>query len=336
MSNSDLSVIAANAGKTFDRSRPAAESIEAARRLGAFALHRGDAVTAAARLVELGAACPATSWIAGTCATAKTFVATGFDRIPDFAADPDTLACGSGDPGRGERVGDQVRLTGRWPVVSGCEDAAWAGLGVIVDGAMSFAAVPMSELRVEHTWDVAGMRGTGSHAVVAEGVLVPAAQVAPMSRPPVARMLYFGLLVLAPLVGAARGGLDVVATRFTDGSKPYMTAYERMGDSPAARQWRARATLLTDRAERTLLAVAAAADGPAELSPADGARLHLDLSDAAADCRHAMGLMLDLAGSGAFSSASTLQRLWRDLEVGSRHAHLNAYLAEENYGKVLA
>jgi len=84
-----------------------------------------------------------------------------------------------------------------------------------------------------------------------------------------------------------------------------------------------------------MLAVAREVDAT-EVSEKDGPRLHMDLADAARDCRSAVERMLDLHGAGGFAAANGLQRYWRDVAVGSRHPHLNPYLAVERYGTALA
>lgn len=97
-----------------------------------------------------------------------------------------------------------------------------------------------------------------------------------------------------------------------------------------------------DRAERTMTAVARAADAGGRTAAdgartaADGARLQMDLADAGRDCRAALERMLDLHGSTGFAATNPLQRHWRDVAVGSRHPHLNPYLAVENYGRAVA
>ncbi|SEF51497.1 Acyl-CoA dehydrogenase [Actinacidiphila yanglinensis] len=345
-SDEQLRVLLAHAEKTEQQDRPTPESLEAARQGGAFALrtparHGGaeaNAETLARRLAVLGRACPATAWIAGTCATAKTLAALAYDVkvLADLFADPDALACGSGVPAaRGERLPDgSVRVTGRWPNVSGCEDAAWAGLALMCDGVYSTALIPLEDLSVERTWHMAGMRGTGSHTLVATDLLVPAGRVVSADPPAPATRLLFALTVLGPVVGAARGALDVTRTMFASDRKPFMTAYSRMGESAGARHWLAEAAHLVDRAERTMLAVARAADSR-EGAAADTARLAMDLADAGRDCRAALERMLDLHGASGFATANPLQRYWRDVAVGSRHPHLNPYLATENLGSAL-
>ena len=351
MTNTDaqdeqVRVLLANAEKAEAQDRPTAESLAVLRAGGAMALRTpvayggtgADAGTVARALAEWGRACPSTAWVIGTSNTGKTIVADAFgDEVQrEYYADPNGLACGSGGPtGSGERVADGVRVTGRWPNVSGCEDADWAVLGLMVDGTYCWAAIPVADLSIDRTWRMAGMRGTGSHTLVADDLLVRADRVVPASPPTLNTRLLFAITVLAPMVGAARGALDVTTAMFASDRKPYMTAYARMGESPGARHWLADAARLVGRAERTMLAVAAASDD-VDLDPAEGPRLSMDLADSGRDCRAALELMLDLNGSSGFKTASSLQRYWRDVGVGTRHRQLNPYLAVEDFGRVLA
>ncbi|MEE1942828.1 acyl-CoA dehydrogenase family protein [Streptomyces sp. TRM 70361] len=343
--NTTSKTLRAHAQQAEAADRPAPESLAALRGEGVFALRTpresggawADVSSVARCLTALGRACPSTAWVAGTCATAKNLVAMSFPEasVRDFFADPDALACGSGLPaGRGERVADGVRVSGRWPNVSGCEDAAWAVLAVLVEGTFSLAVIPVADLTVERTWHTAGMRGTGSHTPVAADLLVTAERVAAVEPFPLKDLLLYAITTLGPVVGAARGALDAIGEMFASDRKPFMSDYSRMGESPAARQWLAEATHLVGRAERTMFAVAREAETN-DLSAADRPRLHMDLADAGRDCRAAVELMLDLHGASGFDTSNALQRYWRDVAVGSRHPHLNPYLAVENFGAAL-
>jgi alkylation response protein AidB-like acyl-CoA dehydrogenase len=181
---------------------------------------------------------------------------------------------------------------------------------------------------------MAGMRGTGSHTVVADDVLVPAERVVAASPFPTDDLMSYAMTVLGPVVGAAHGALDAVRAMFASDRKPFMTSYTRMGESAGARQWLAEATHLVHRAETTMLAVAKEVDATG-VSDQDGPRLHMDLADAARDCRSAVERLLDLHGASGFAT-NALQRYWRDIAVGSRHPHLNPYLAVERYGQLVA
>jgi alkylation response protein AidB-like acyl-CoA dehydrogenase len=103
--------------------------------------------------------------------------------VAEVFAEVDTMFCGSGKPG-GAAVSTLggFRITGRWDYVSGAEDAAVAGLGVMLPGmdgddtqaTLAQALVPIDELKIDKTWDTAGLRGTGSHTLIAEDLFVPA------------------------------------------------------------------------------------------------------------------------------------------------------------------
>ena len=341
-----LQVLLAHADQTERQERLAAESVDALRASGAFAMRTpvadgglgADATTVARRLSAYGWSCPSAAWVAGTCATAKTMLAGSFaDRVPKEAfTEPDAMACGSGTPtARGVRAADGIRVTGRWANISGCEDADWAGLALMVGETYCFAYLPVGELAVERTWHVAGMRGTGSHTLVADGLLVPERWVTPAALPAPGDRLFYAITVLAPVVGAACGALHVITTMFASDRNPFMTSYSRMGESPGARQWLAEASFLVTRAEQAMLDVAGASarDGQTDL---DSAHWAMTLAGAARDCRAAAERMLDLHGASGLSSSNPLQRYWRDIAVGSRHPHLNPYLAVERLGSALA
>lgn len=327
-------------GETRDRLTP--ETIAALRAEGDFALavpvaHGGRGAsteTILRRLIALGRRDASAAWVVGVGVVSKTLAARMATETTqkELFSDPDALICGSGRPDCGQADGGTI--SGAWPNVSGCEDATWAGLAVMVDGVPHFAHVPLADLRVEKTWRVAGMRATGSHTVVAERLGIPDGRLVPFRPFRLNDVLLFGLTVLGPVIGGARGALDATQAMFGTGRKPFMTAYTSMGESPGARHWLAEAAHLIERAERTALAVAAASDGD-EVPPSDLARWHMEEASAARDCRAAVDMLLDLHGAGGFGVGNPVQRFWRDVAVGSRHPHLNPYLAVENYGKAL-
>src|SRR5262245_1122958 len=88
--------------------------------------------------------------------------------------------------GRAVADGDAFRVTGRWPFASGCEHCDWlmAGALVVDDGRPRLLPngqpdarlffLPAHEVRIDDTWNVAGLRGTGSHDIVVEDRVVPA------------------------------------------------------------------------------------------------------------------------------------------------------------------
>ncbi len=123
------------------------------------------------------------------------------------------------------------RLHGRWSFVSNCLHAGWIGLGAMLkrngatDPVQRLAFVRADELTIEDTWDVVGLRGTGSHHVSANGIVVDPDHCCPFvgeawPDSPLWRMPVFSvilpMLAAVPL-GIARGALDEVARQVRHG-----------------------------------------------------------------------------------------------------------------------
>ena len=101
-------------------------------------------------------------------------------------ADPDVVTANSTRPsGQAQVVDGGYRVNGRWSLVSGCELGTWMVLLCVVhDGdrprfagsgapEARFMLIPSSKCEIVDTWTVGGLRGTGSHDVVAHDVFVP-------------------------------------------------------------------------------------------------------------------------------------------------------------------
>jgi indole-3-acetate monooxygenase len=113
--------------------------------------------------------------------------------IRELFSDPRAVVVvGFSPPGAAVPVDGGYRLSGRWPFVSGCQQAFWIGnpalrmkdgqpeLGDNGEPILMFLVYPMSEAQIIETWDPLGMRGTGSHDVVADDVFVPESHTAPL------------------------------------------------------------------------------------------------------------------------------------------------------------
>lgn len=89
---------------------------------------------------------------------------------------------------------------------------------------------------------------------------------------------------------------------------------------------------------RDTLAVADALDrlGPGQEPSAElRSTWRMDLVSAAASCRTALEYLLDLSGAAGFDPQEPLQRVWRDVAVGTRYVGLNSYIAAEDHARVL-
>jgi alkylation response protein AidB-like acyl-CoA dehydrogenase len=146
---------------------------------------------------------------------------TTFDAL--FADRPDAIFAGAFNPsGSIAAVDGGYRVDGRWAFGSGCEHADWIYGNCI---AMTDAGTPelrgavftRDDVTVEDTWNVSGLRGTGSHHFRVEGLVVPAEWTflalgdAPCIDVPIVRIPTVSLIALAiaPIAtGIAQGALD--------------------------------------------------------------------------------------------------------------------------------
>jgi alkylation response protein AidB-like acyl-CoA dehydrogenase len=347
------SELASHAERTERDLRPAAKSVAVVRASGLFALSvPREAGGLDADLAELGQGCSSTAWI-----TALNSAVTGLAAfLPDEGrgivfADPDAMLCGSANPtdAAGTLLPEGLRITGRWRTASGCEDADWAVLlvPVLQDGQPMpprGVAVPMADLIVDRTWRVAGLRGTGSHTLVADDVLVPTNLV----TPGLDALLEGGglqlvdlkeaVLLLSALAGSTQGAQAVIAGMLAGDRAPSGTTYQRVAESSLARFWFTNATGLIDTAMRRILSVADTLDERDQAAPfpiEERARMRMELVTAAQECRQAMEKFLDLHGASGFNQDNALQRFWRDVAVGTRHRQFNPYITGEDYGRLL-
>ncbi|MGW2282783.1 acyl-CoA dehydrogenase family protein [Streptomyces sp. NPDC001770] len=309
---------------------------------------------------ELALACPSSAWVVMVSYVAQQIAASFGERARhDLWRDgPDVALCGVfDDAGAVSRpVEGGMLVTGTWSWASGCHHADWALLGVPLPGesgdapSRGLALMPASGLAVGRTWDMAGMRGTGSDTLVADEVFVPRhrlrrfADVArgtglpeePLYRIPPGSMT---LVSMGPLLGAARAVLRLTLEAVGSGKPMAMSLHARLADSPSVQAALAEAATLIDSAHlhlrRSAESVGAAAVSGTVPSPIERARVRMDAGHASTCLLQAVQMLLTVGGAGSFSAARTVQRHWRDLETASRHPTLNPGLAKEMYGRAL-
>jgi alkylation response protein AidB-like acyl-CoA dehydrogenase len=126
------------------------------------------------------------SWVVMIAATTSPMTATYPHEVSRAAFGPDDVWCGVAAPmGRARREDDGFRVSGRWPFGSGCEVATWMTGGcMVMDGEapvtlpsgtpeVRMCLFPNSEVTINDTWRVSGLRGTGSHDWEVKSVFVP-------------------------------------------------------------------------------------------------------------------------------------------------------------------
>ncbi|TDQ58725.1 alkylation response protein AidB-like acyl-CoA dehydrogenase [Actinomycetospora succinea] len=311
---------------------------------------------------ELARGCGSTSWVTTLMNVCSFFAGLFPDQAQRdvWESTPEARIAGVLAPSaEATKVDGGYRVTGKWGWASGCLHSRWAVVGFpvpdergeVVD--QGLALVPMSDLTIEDTWFVAGMRGTGSNTLVARDVLIPSHRV--LSIPAAIGGRYgtehddealyrsafvpVAALVLAgPQLGLAQAAVDLVIEKAPKRSVSY-TFYDVQTDAPTFQLAVAKAASLVDAAH--LFAYRAAAD--IDQAAADGvypdyaarARVRMDTGAAIENAREAIRTLVSAHGAGSFAETSPLQRIWRDSEVASRHAVISPAISTEVYGRAL-
>jgi 3-hydroxy-9,10-secoandrosta-1,3,5(10)-triene-9,17-dione monooxygenase len=309
---------------------------------------------------ELARACPSSSWVAALSYGAQHIASAFGEQVRNelWSAGPDVAMCGSfsGHDLVAAKVDGGQLLSGRWPWSSGAYQAGWAALempvadehGAVLDRAM--ALVPVAELSIGDTWDMAGMRGTGSHTLVGDEVFVPdhrirsltetvqgpTGPIEPLYRVPLGCL---ALTLVGPLLGMAQEVFDETMRVVTTGKPLAGSSYLRLADSPSMQANLADAATLIDSARLHLFRSAdqvdeAVATGT-ELDMTTRARVRMDSGYASKCLRDAVHLLLSVGGASTFSRTNRVQRYWRDLETAARHPTISTELSREIYGRAL-
>ena len=149
----------------------------------------------------------------------------GFRQCPELIADPRVVVASStAAVGRAEKVPGGWRIDGQWQFASGVHNAQLFGATVrlfedgepAADG-QRWALVPKGSFEIVDTWNVSGLRGSGSHDVRVTDVTVPGEHVvAPPSpgarggsaleRFPLSARLAYNKVAVG--LGIARAGID--------------------------------------------------------------------------------------------------------------------------------
>jgi indole-3-acetate monooxygenase len=265
------------------------------------------------------------------------------DRL--YQNGPDTIIAGTAQPaGTAEAAVGGWRVSGRWPFASGCQNADWMfGLTVMSERGKPLPGpagedgpplvrgffLPAGDWKIEDTWHVAGLKGTGSHHISLKDRLVPAANFFDPAGgvPCVPGALYGAALHLLPLMhgavtlGMAEGALDDLIG-LANSATPSRTAGMRDSDSFLGELGRVAAEL---RAARALLQVQASSHWRHALAGTlkEEALLTQGLQTAvwiAATCTRAAATCFALGGSTALYETSPLQRRLRDVHAAAQHA----------------
>lgn len=284
-------------------------------------------------------------WLSMIASQSAWFLAfTDRDAAQEILGAPGDSVAGALKPGgKAVPTATGYRVSGRWPLASGCTHASWLYATCLVEkpsadgqGAppeLRVVYIPASKADILDTWHTSGLRGTGSHDFTLADVEVPATHSfpfpvfgAPWADSPLYRCgnnlinLVF-ILQAAQAIGTATGAFDAfkelaaVKTRWssssplaTEGTIRAQTATLYAGVQ-SARAW------LYSVAGETWDAIV---DGQ-EPTMEQRMRLRLAITHAISTSVDAGRSLHDMAGSAAIYDGHPVGRAANDLQMAAAH-----------------
>lgn len=306
-----------------------------------------------------GEYCMATSWCLAVWSAHGWMLA----QLPtegqhEIWSDPTNLISASIVPKTQFRQeGTDVIVSGRFGFGSGCDHAPWLSVGGLLPGdqpAPVICALPADEVIIDHnSWNVVGLRGTGSKdLVVADEVAVPAHRVLhvteTMARQAPGQLHYGGplytcpwrttaiLVLAAPVIGAAKAAVRRFQERIDDHFLVALSSVQR--NDPAAGYRLAESTAEIQAAELLIYDAAARLDhlgGVDDVDPVLNASIIRDCGWGVRALTNAVDRLYEASGANAMRADEPIQRLWRDVNAARSHAILTWDHAANMYSRAL-
>jgi 3-hydroxy-9,10-secoandrosta-1,3,5(10)-triene-9,17-dione monooxygenase len=355
-----MGTLSTNAACADNDRRLPSENLDALREAGMLRLatpieyggQGADLRTALPILADLGQACSSTAWVLSLYYSSAVVAGLYPRQVREqiWRDNPDATVCGAlGTPRLGTRVPGGVRVSDRWSWVSGIHHADWIGLDLIVNGERGLGIVPVTDVSVEDTWQMAGMRGTGSDTVVAEDLFIPEERFLSLSRweagdyqRPHEPLTWLPLrAIMLPFVGSVlgmgRGLLVAIVAKIREGA--VMVGGAGRAGHASVLTGIAEAAILLDCA--VLLATRSATEidqaglTGVPMDPKAEARIRMDVSFAARQVRRAADMLMDAGGSSRFATTDSFERVWRDIGTATRHPAMMLEVNALAYGQSL-
>lgn len=279
-------------------------------------------------------------------------VAPALITCSELLDDPLTImASSTAAVGRAERKDGGWEISGQWQFVSGIHNAqVFGGLvkcydgGEPIDKVIRYAIVTEGEYEILDTWNVSGLRGSGSHDVRIDGVWVANERIVstmndPLDRStqlqmPLGNRLAFNKVAVG--LGIARAAIDAfteIATQKTPrfGKHPLRerTTAQQAVALAEARLHGARAAVFA-QVDRHWSLVRSGKPIPKR----DRALIHILCSDAAQATAEVVDRLAEAAGTSANQIGHPLERLSRDSKVIRQHVTVAPQLIEDA-GRIL-
>lgn len=275
-------------------------------------------------------------------ATLAAFLPTeGAEEV--YSLGPDVALPGSVAPsGQAVPASGGYRVSGRWPLASGCDYGDWLGAVCIVseDGVPRLGPTGAPDLkvlflrkedcRIEDTWHSLGLRGTGSsHFHVDEAFVPEGRSFSLFSTPPqvqgqmyrIGVMGLFSMALTSVLLGTARAAIDAFVELAKD--KTPTLSQTGLATRPTIHAQVARAEALLASARAFLYECAAELENcvatAAVVEDAVEVRCRLACVNAGENSLRVVDMMFALSGSSGVYAGSRLERCLRDAHTASQH-----------------
>jgi alkylation response protein AidB-like acyl-CoA dehydrogenase len=252
-------------------------------------------------------------------------------------AKPDPIFAGAFNPsGSIEALdGGGYRVNGRWGFASGCEHADWIWANCVegfVDGApqLRIAVFSPDQVVIEDTWDVSGLRGTGSHHFHVRDAVVEADHTyrpfvdEPTLDEPIVRIptpSAIAMAVASVAVGVAQGAMDDIVALATE--KTPLLAPSTLATNPHFQYGLATADTDLRAATSLLEATATATWGRAVAGDEFTIDVIARIRATAVWCTSRAAAIVDFAyragGGSSLYSDCALQRRLRDIHALTQH-----------------
>jgi len=300
--------------------------------------------------------CASSAWTLGFYILHNWMLALFDEQAQDevFADGPVLCPAPLAPTGRGVPVDGGVRLSGRWSWATGIMAADWVMVGALCgpdDGLYpALAVIPAKDVAVEDVWHTDGMRGTGSHDVVVDGVVVPEHRLVKLAdvyggtapgaelhdaspyRWPMVPAL--SLLAAMPALGAAEHVADLFATRLGErvlaysgvAQKQQPAAQIRLGDA------RVRLRALNGLLGDTVATIEAMVDDGAHIPRQVRAAARVAAAHIVHESRSVVADLLESSGASAHFLHNPLQRAKRDIDVICGHVVFDYDMSRELAG----
>jgi 3-hydroxy-9,10-secoandrosta-1,3,5(10)-triene-9,17-dione monooxygenase len=278
-----------------------------------------------------------------------------------WGRDPDALIASSFifPAGRATRVEGGYRLHGSWPFSSGVASCEWNMLASVVysddeaDGIeYRIFLLPKGDYKILDTWNVTGLRGTGSCDVEVRDALVPdymtvavgelAGGLTPGSKVNPNPSYALPVFSLFPYVlsGVALGNAQACLDDYAEVARHRISTYNRakLSDFQSTQIKIAEASAKIDAARLIMRSacVNAMEDAKRGRIPdmATKTRYRRDGAFSVNLCTEAVSMLFSASGARGLFTAGVLQRQFRDAHAINSHLAFNFDAAGTNYGRV--